>query len=101
MHSMRFQFSLATLLVCVAVLGVVVAICVGVKVHEPAVHSIIRTPGLTAEYATASPYDRPPTAIEVAYRLVVLGVPCVAATLVVLWTIHRLKSRRHTEPLSW
>ena len=37
---------------------------------------------------------------RVATRLALWGLPSIAATLGVLWTIRRLKSCRHTEPPS-
>jgi hypothetical protein len=41
---------------------------------------------------------RPPNYVDVACRMALWGTPAISATLTVLWSIRRLKSRRHTEP---
>ena len=41
---------------------------------------------------------RNPTSDEILWRFFLAGLPALAATLAVLWSIRRLKSRRHTEP---
>ena len=96
---MKLQFSLATLLVGVTVLAVICAVAVAVHVHE-----ILQLAG-PYQYGVNPPYqlykfefDRAPHIAEIAWRMFVWGTPSVAATLAVLWSIRRLKSRRHTEP---
>ena len=41
---------------------------------------------------------RPPTSREIVGRMALWGPLAIAAALGVLWTVRRLKSRRHTEP---
>ena len=106
MPIMRFQFSLATLLVCMTVLAVVCALAVAVPVRQsfyfpdteneggPLPIGFFRQPIKTIEYI----YPRPPTAIDISWRVAVWGTPAVAATLGTLWAIRRLKSRRENGP---
>jgi hypothetical protein len=98
---MKLQFSLATLLVCMTVLAVVCTIAISVPVHEkefgitpPPPAGSPRGPYVWIEL----PETHPPTASAIASRLALWGPPAVAATLGVLWTIRRLKSRRENGP---
>ena len=92
---MKLQFSLATLLVCIAVFAIVAGICasspqrelfflerhVGVLVGEPIPVRIL-----------------PPNAREIFWRMAYWEPPILTVTLLLLWTFRRLKSRHHTEP---
>jgi hypothetical protein len=84
---MKLQFSLATLLVCMTVLAVVAAVAAKMPVQAS---------GLEISWYDGT-YDRPPNAAELASRLAWSWPLAIAATLGVLWTIRRLKSRRHNE----
>ena len=86
---MKLQFSLAMLLVCVTVLAVVAAICSQVKVF-------IQDPFATT-YSDFSGYWQPSWK-TIAGRLIWSEPLALAATLVTLGAIRRLKSPRHTEP---
>jgi hypothetical protein len=90
MQSMRFQFSLATLLVCMTVLAVVIAICAAIPVTD-----FVNTED---PFALAMEIHRSPTLGEMAFRVSTWGVLAIANTIAALWTISRLKSGRHTEP---
>ena len=90
---MKLQFSLATLLVCVTVLAVVCADAIEMPVLVER-QSSSYVGGITLP----SSFKRPPDDIDIAWRMALWGPSSVAATLGVLWSIRRLKSRRHTEP---
>ena len=100
---MKPQFSLATLLVCMTVLTVVAAASMRVPVYEKTQELI---PGLglpsnptSIHQSIVIVYDKhPATGIDIGLRMAIWGPLAIAATLGVLWTIRRLKSRRHTEP---
>ncbi len=104
---MKLQFSLATLLLCMAVLSVVSLLSAKLPVQDS--ETVTKTywkfgsgrpindPD-TYNVTTIEKIQRPPKAFEVMGRLVIWGTPAIGATLAVLWTIRRLKSRRHTEP---
>jgi len=100
--AMRFQFSLATLLVCMTVLAVVATACTRLPVADSQIVQTSR--GLDWGFLSIAPtvenrnFSRPPVASEAALRMAWAGPLSIAATLAVLWSIHRLKSRRHTEP---
>jgi hypothetical protein len=96
---MKLQFSLATLLVCTTVLAVVCAAAVSVPVHETEIRPVLHL------YLVPGPHPtdmiethRPPTASEIATRLAWAGPLSIAATLVALLFIRRLKSRRENGP---
>src|SRR5262245_30179473 len=94
MRSMRLQFSLATLLVCITVLAVVCAVCVKVTVRDFG-------PTHIGTYGAQmyNVIDRPPTASEIAQRLALWGPASIAATLGVLWIGRRvLYIDRHSSP---
>jgi hypothetical protein len=93
---MKLQFSLATLLICMTVLAVVCAFAISVKVFKPAVKFVL--PGDTSEHIARKALYRTLTVAEVTLRIVLWGASAIAATLIVLRVIGRLKSRRHTEP---
>jgi hypothetical protein len=94
MPIMRFQFSLATLLVCMTVLAVVAALSVGVPFYMTT-WIPDRSFGDSGGFFEIS---YPITGWEIARRFVLWGTPATAATLGTLWAIRRLKSRRRTEP---
>ena len=97
MRPMRFQFSLATLLVCMTVLAVVSAICAMVQIPKTTITKVEKT--AFAEWQETSVVDsRRPNPVEIGQRLAWADPPAIAATLGVLWTVRRLKSRRHSEP---
>ena len=85
---MKLQFSLATLLICMTVLAVVCAISIKI----PAINMVIDPDPFSSGFV---PFSRPPTLSEIAIRLAVWGPTTIAATLGVLWTFRRLKSRPH------
>ena len=94
---MKLQFSLATLLVCVTVLGLVCALAAVVPVYE-------RVPygygSYTRDSANLPTIDRIrlPSASE-RVRRIGFWVPASAIIMLgVLWTIRRLKSRRENKP---
>jgi hypothetical protein len=99
---MRFQFSLATLLVCMTVLAVVVAACTRLPVAETQRVQVGR--GLDWGFISIAPtwetreVTRSPGASEAALRIAWSGPLAVAATLATLWTIRRVKSRREIQP---
>ena len=99
---MKLQFSLATLLVCVTVLAVVCAIAAFVPVHESRVYGMrasLSPNGIaTITFIDAEFLNRSPTELEIVCRNLIWGPPSIAGILAVLWSIRRLKSRRHTEP---
>src|SRR5262245_35888317 len=95
---MRFQFSLATLLVCITVLAVVSAVCVKVRVADPtylivAGERVYIPPGKLLAAGEASILYRSPTAPEIAWRLALCGPASVAATLGVLCIGRRVLAR--------
>ena len=101
MHSMKLQFSLATLLVCVTVLAVVCALAVALPVNE---RTISKTPGrslapdgLPVTYEMIH-YRHKPTPWEVTARTALWGSPAIVLTLGLAWAIRRLKSRRENVP---
>jgi hypothetical protein len=98
---MKLQFSLATLLVCLTVPAVVCALAVEIDVAETRINftagSIMR-PTDSWEHQRIAIIHRPPTALEMIERIFMWGIPALITTLAVLWSIRRLKSRRHTEP---
>ena len=102
MRRMKLQFSLATLLVCMTVLAVVAAISARMPVWELLAEWLNPprfAPGGTVYQAINRSYwERPPHGAEIVLRLAIWGPVAIAATLGVLWTIRRLKSRRHTDP---
>jgi hypothetical protein len=94
MPIMRFQFSLATLLVCITVLAVVAAISIKIPVSG---RELIPDPvpfGLEVWF----PFSRPPKLVDIALRMALWGPVAVTATLAVLWAIRRLKFRRENGP---
>ena len=97
---MKLQFSLATLLVFMTVLAVVCSLAVEIDIAETRIifiaGSMIR-PADTWEHQRCEIIHRSPTALETIERIFMWGIPSIAATLGILSTIRRLKSRRHTE----
>jgi hypothetical protein len=92
---MKLQFSLATLLVCVTVLAVVIAISVQMPVtYKPNIANSYVGPYSTS----AIELNRSPKPSEIEARIAIWGIPSVAATLAMLWAIRRLKSRRENGP---
>jgi hypothetical protein len=102
MRFMRFQFSLATLLVCMTVLAVVCAVSVTLPVQQK-VRDWVDPPRYSAvgkmsqERHTVYRW-RSPSIENITWRVIVWGPLAFAATLAMLWTIRCLKSRRHIEP---
>ncbi len=97
---MKLQFSLATLLVCMTVLAVACIASVTIPIYEKLDtnrHVPIVEGGIYIVGWTRSDRHRP-TREDIAWRSVVWGPAAIAGTVVVLWAIRRLKSRRHTEP---
>jgi hypothetical protein len=66
---MRFRFSLATLLICTAVLAVVIAVCVAVPVDERVTGPATIEGSSKIYRAIVGPPPRSPTGAEVAMRL--------------------------------
>jgi hypothetical protein len=107
---MKLQFSLATLLICMSVLAVVVAVGMKVPVQDIEVSWVQKPYPLPAGdihkvqhsknnmWEVTAGIKRSPNAAELAVRLAWSWPLAIAATLGVLWAIRRLKSRRHTEP---
>ena len=102
MPIMRFQFSLATLLVCTTVLAVVATACTRLLVADSQIVQTSR--GLDLGFLSIAPtvenrnFTRPPVASEAALRMAWAGPLSIAVTLGVLWAIRRLKSRRENGP---
>jgi hypothetical protein len=104
---MKLQFSLATLLVCVTVLAVVCGVSINLPVYT---HRTRMT--TTVFYKDGKPdygnqinsapetvtESLPPTGPEIVRRIAWAGPLSIAATLAVLWSIRRLKSRRENGP---
>ena len=88
---MKLQFSLATLLICMTVLAVVIAICAAIPVSE-----FVNTED---PFAMPMEIHRSPTLGEMAFRVSTWGVLAIANTIAALWTIRHLKSDRHNGPL--
>jgi hypothetical protein len=101
---MKLQFSLATLLVCMTVLGVVTAISVALPVHqlvkanESAQIGFHNGKPVFAFWDTDHALVRSATGIDIAWRLALWGPLAVGSILGVLWAIRRLKSRRENRP---
>jgi hypothetical protein len=103
---MKLQFSLATLLVCTAIVAVACMICVNVAVHDVEItrRNIVLT--MLDRAGTQIPYfiddiiefTRPPTTKELALRLAWVAPLSIAATLVALWAVRRRNSRRGNGP---
>jgi hypothetical protein len=55
-------------------------------------------PAGTWEHQRREIIRRPPTALETIERIFMWGIPSIAATFGMLWTVRRLKSCHHTEP---
>jgi hypothetical protein len=99
MPIMRFQFSLATLLVCMTVLAVVCGLAAIIPVHEPF------PLGLEKNYAgkliviwEGDGYlSRRPIANEITWRIATWGSESVTAALIMLAVVGISKSRRHAE----
>ena len=97
---MRFQFSLATLLVCMTVLAVVSAISAKMPVWL-SVHRVTYENGLNTTYADMVLVPKSPKLNDILWRSAFFGMPAIVASLGVLWTIRRLKFRRSTERPAW
>jgi hypothetical protein len=98
---MKLQFSLATLLVCMTVLAVVIAIAVAMPVYqvESSYDASEMRGGTPVLVRRTIAYEvRKPTAEDIILRLMWAAPSSIAATLGVRWAIRRLKSRRHIEP---
>ena len=99
---MKLQFSLATLLVCTTVLGVVCAFAISCPVNDTEIfvkkYSDPHTFDRIQTLKFIRRFTRTPDFREFAWRMAIWGSPAVAATVGTLWTIRRLNSRRHTEP---
>jgi hypothetical protein len=112
MPGMKLQFSLATLLVCTAVMGLVCAACMIAPVQDVEItHAELQGP-FTLEkdnlreltnvggdaWEIVAGIERRPYLGEIALRLA-WAVPTAVAFIIALpWLARRLKSRRHTEP---
>src|SRR5262249_6826977 len=83
------RFSLATLLICVTVFAVVVAVCIRIPV-------ILPDDSLFGDDFIS----RPPRLMEVARRLVVWWPISVVATLVIIGSIRHLQRRNRPEQTS-
>ena len=95
---MKLQFSLATLLVCMTVLAVICRLrcrcAVILKTNRGAIDGYcLFDSGCEPEIIRL-----PNEAISVAFACGGRNLLYVAWPLAALWTIRRLKSRRHTEP---
>jgi hypothetical protein len=93
---MKLQFSLATLLVCVTVLGAVAGACLMIDVRLVKQHLAMTPGGSEVEYFEL--IRSKPNAWQAALRMAWSGPLALASTLVVLWLIRRLKSRRENRP---
>jgi hypothetical protein len=83
------QFSLASMLICTAILAVVVAVCVAVPVHMPATQIVTKNRFDEARETTIA-FDRQPTGAEVAMRLA-WSAPLALA---VVWLAAQFSFRR-------
>ena len=92
---MKLQFSLATLLIVIAVVALDLVICREINVYE---QPTVRWAISLLDEVHDNGFWRKPTDVEVARRVVCSGPLAIAGTFGLLWAIHRLKSRRHTEP---
>ena len=98
---MKLQFSLATLLVCMPIAGLVGTACISIPINERANASYTAAviPGDPTLYRVhVHGWHRPPTVEEVLARAVLAEPLAIAAALGVLWATRRLKSRRQNEP---
>ncbi len=91
---MKLQFSLATILICIAVLAVVCAICVQIPVTEE-----FDAPPLPGAPQSSHPAfsiidERPPTLLETGQRLAIWWPSSIAAIFTARWAVGRLKFRR-------
>jgi hypothetical protein len=92
---MKLQFSLAKLLVCMTVFAIVAGICASSPVRE--LFFLQRHMGVLV--GEPMPVRiLPPNAREIFWRMAYWEPPILTATLLLLWSLHRLKSRRHAEP---
>ncbi len=94
---MRFQFSLATLLVCMTVLAVVCGLAAIIPVHDPLPVRFENDPAGKRIIVWDGEIRRP-YANEITWRIATWGSESVIAALIVLAAVGILKSRRHTEP---
>jgi hypothetical protein len=98
---MRFQFSLATLLICTTVLAVVCTVAASMPVYEKTLGtfiSVMDQDGRRAREELSLLESHPPTGRNIAWRLAWSAPLAIAATLGTLRLLRRQKSRRHTEP---
>jgi hypothetical protein len=98
---MKLQFSLATLLICMSIAGLVGSACMSIPMNATGHASYMAAvfPGDPSLYRVhVRLRHRPPTAEEVLARTILAEPLAIGATIGVLSTIRRLKPRRHTEP---
>jgi hypothetical protein len=88
---MRFQFSLATLLICVTVLAVVAGISIAVPVRDLPDPNVM--PGISQADSVVE-LPRRPSPVEVLERVLTWGIPALAATLGVLWIVRWRRAGR-------
>ena len=96
---MRFQFSLATLLVCMTVMAVVCGLAAIIPIHEPLPARLEKNYAgkLIVIWEGDGYLSRRPLGNEITWRIVAWGSETVAAALIVLAVVGTLKSRRHIE----
>ena len=93
---MKLQFSLATLLVCTALIAVATTASLRVPVSRIiSQHEDSAKPAIIRSIV----YEiQAPGAVDVAWRLAWSIPSAILLATTLSWTIRRLKSRRHTEP---
>jgi hypothetical protein len=93
---MKFQFSLATLLICMAVLGGVAALCSKILVRDPIYTITTPDPVHKGHYHidTFYPFAHAPTTQQLAIRFALWGPVALLVTLMVLWIVRWFRPRR-------
>jgi hypothetical protein len=97
---MKMQFSLATLLILVAVTGAVARVCISIPVNETITPGFARVfeGDLRQYHVQRGSIHRSPNLDDVARRMAWAESLTIAATFLLLWSIRRLKSRRENGP---
>jgi hypothetical protein len=95
---MKLQISLVTLLVCMTVLAVVLALCTTIMVPAPKFETVIFESGRSKTVPVQGLSPHRPNFSDVCQRAEWAAPLSLFVTATTILAIRRLKSRRHTEP---
>ncbi len=95
---MKLQFSLATLLVCMTVLAVVLALCTTIMVPPPKFETVIFESGRSKTVPVVGLSPHRPNFSEVCQRAAWAAPLSLIVTAITILAIRRLKSRRENGP---